>query len=313
MTQLEERIRSGLQQTAERISETLPDHADSRHRQLRPVGVWAGVAAVVAVLVIFTPILFLGGEVGERGATSPLDPAIDADLVPAEVGFEFANPEYVRLRFTQDLRLTCEGLETVDNGGFDSFEVDIWIDHDAGYTRLGFDYPDGSEHDLILKGRPDAWEGAWGQGADLGRSAGCRRPLDGGGYEQSIAGWAFQDSSELWFTAYLKPVSRTDEGVLINHEDHPTIATPIGPNTYMIKNNSPDGTQLRFEFTLDEPEIRVVGEQRHLDVPGEFDANATIESIESGPAALPADIFDTSTFTPLWGNAPVVTTQSTTP
>jgi hypothetical protein len=239
---------------------------------------------------------------------------MSVDLAPADVGFEFANPEHVHMRFTQDLTLTCQSLETVDNGGFDSFNMDIWIDHQAGYTRLGIEYPDGSTHDLILKGRPGAWENAWGMGTDLGRDAGCREILDEGASSQSIAGWAFQDASVLWFTAYLKPVNPAeDDGVEINYQGRPTRATPAGPSRYVIEEGVPGETVIRREYTLDNSEIRVVVEQRHTDVSGEFEANATIEVLESGPTTLPPDIFDISDFTPLWGGDPVPTTEATTP
>jgi hypothetical protein len=72
VTRLEERIRSGLQETAERIPETAPVRETRRLRSSRPAGVWAAVAAVAAVLVLFTPILFFGGS--EPGTTSAGDP-----------------------------------------------------------------------------------------------------------------------------------------------------------------------------------------------------------------------------------------------
>lgn len=236
------------------------------------------------------------------------------NVTPAAAGFEFANPEHVSLRFTQTLTLICEGLETIDNGGFDSFSMDIWIDHQAGYTRLDIEYPDGSTHSLILKGRPGAWEGAWGSGTDLGRNAGCRETLDDGGYQQSVAGWAYQDASELWFSAYLKPVNPADDGAVeIYHESRPTQATPAGTLRYVIDEGVPGETGIRNEYTLDDAEIRVVGEQRYTSVSGQFEAEATIEVLESGPTTLPPDIFDVTDFAPLWGDSPVATTEATTP
>lgn len=305
MTKLEERIRSGLQETARRI----PEGDISGHRTVlrRPTGVWMGVAAAIAVLVLFVPLAFILGSDPEAPPAN--QPSFDGDVVPAEVGFEFANPEHVRLHFTQAVTLSCDGLETIDNGGFDSFDLDIWIDHGAGFTRLGFEYPDGSTYDLLLKGRPGAWEHAWGSGTDLGRNAGCRENLGKESYEQTVVGWAFHDSSELWFTSYLKPVS-PDAGasVLIYHDDRLTPATSAGEKTFLIESNLPDGHQSRFEFTLDEEGIRVIGEKRYIYSPNQFEASATIEVLESGPAAMPVDIFDTSGFTPLWGDNPVVTT-----
>jgi hypothetical protein len=316
MTKLEERVRSGLHETAGRIPETTVDLMLSQPRSRRPSGVWMGVAAVFAVLILFSPMLFLDGSepaTSLEGATTPPETTTPEDVIRAAVGFEFANPEHVSLRFTQTVTLICEGLETIDNGGFDSFNMDIWIDHQTGYTRIDIEYPDGSTHALILRGRPGAWEQAWGSGTDLGRDAGCLETLGDSEYEQSIAGWAHQDASELWFTDYLKPVNPArDEGVEINYEGRPTRATPAGPSKYIIEAAVP-GETVRREYTLDTDEIRVVAEQRHTDVSGEFEANATIEVLESGPTTLPPDIFDISDFTPLWGGNPVPTTAAPTP
>jgi hypothetical protein len=62
VNRLEERIRSGLQETAERIPDTVPTRAADRVISRRPPGVWVAIAAVAAVLVLFTPILFLRGS-----------------------------------------------------------------------------------------------------------------------------------------------------------------------------------------------------------------------------------------------------------
>lgn len=313
MTKLEQRVRSGLHETAVRISETTVERL-GQPKSRRPDGVWMGVAAVLAVLVLFGPVLLLADRMLEGSAEQAVAPTVAEGVTPAEVGFEFANPEHVSLRFSQTLTLTCHGLETVDNGGFDSFNIDIWIDHQAGYTRLEFEYPDGSTHALILEGRPGAWEQAWGSGTDRGRDAGCRETRDDGGYEQSIAGWGYQDSSELWFTAYLKPVNPVeDDGVEIYHERRPTQATPAGRSQYVIEEGVPGRSEIRSEYMLDEPQVRVVGEHRYTSVSGQFEAEATIEVLESGPTTLPPGIFDTSDFTPLWGSNPVPTTEATTP
>ena len=69
MSRLEERIRSGLRETAERIPDTVPTRAPDRVRSTRTTGVWVAVAAIVGVLVLFTPILLLRGSdpVGDPG------------------------------------------------------------------------------------------------------------------------------------------------------------------------------------------------------------------------------------------------------
>lgn len=319
MMKLEERLRSGLHETAERVPETRSGLAGHRSDANRPAGIWMGVAAVFAVLILFSPLFFLGGSDPTAPSGEPATsggPAVHPDITPTDGGFEFANPEHVRLRFTQDLTLACQGLETVDDGGFDRFDMDIWIDHSSGYARLGFDYPDGSSHDLILEGRPDSWQRAWGKGTDLGRSAGCREYLEEGGHNTSVAGWAYQDATEFWFTAYLKPVIHEEGGVVVyDHGGEPTEAAPVGPRTYLLENVFPSGTHHRYEYMLDETGHRIMGEERYVLVPDQWEANATIEVLESGPAELPPDVFDTSAFTPLWADDdPVpVTTEETTP
>jgi hypothetical protein len=303
MTKLEERVRSGLHQTAERIPDGFVGGASIRTKTRRPSGVWMGIAALFIVMVLFTPLLFLN----RSGSTST---AVPQGLTRTDVGFEFANPEHVRLQFTQTLTLSCDGLETIDNGGFDGFDLDIWIDNPGGYARFSFEYPDGSTYDLIYKGHPNEWERAWGSGTDRGRAAGCRGALEGGGYQQSVAGWAYQDASPLWFTAYLKPVSRAEDGgVEVNYEQQPTHATPIGSSRYVIEGGVPSESSLRNEYALDASGIRVIGEHRSISVSGEFEATAIVDVVESGPTALPQDIFDTTEFIPLWGGNPVPTTE----
>ena len=314
MTKLEDRIRSGLQATAERIPEsaTVAARVGGTGTRSRS-GVWIVAAAAVVVLALFGPLLvFSLNRFGPGDTADPSGPT--GDVVPGGDGLLFANPEHIRLQFDQDLTLMCQGADIIDNGGFDSFTVDIWIDNQAGFTRLGITYPDGSTYDLIFEGQPRAYEQAWGRGTDLGRNAGCRGWLDGGGYSQSVAGWGFQDLSEIWFTAYLIPVTTDVSGATVNVEGQPTRATSTGPGTYLDDQQFADGATARREFSLDEDGIRVIGEHRHIDVPNQFEATASIEVVESGPSPMPSDIFDTSTFTPLWGNnIAVTTTQAPTP
>lgn len=338
MTKLEERIRSGLLDAAERIPDASPDSRPAvvtgRPRK------WVAVAAVAAALLLFAPLLFLGGsgegDVGSGGnapgsADTTLSPGSVSSLdpegeIPPEGGpavsidttttilsgintspgpnVQFSAPQHIRLRFVQELDLECAGLDLVDNGGFDEYEADIWIDGQGGYTRVNFVYPDGSGYDLMLKGRPGDWEQAWGRGRDLGRNAGCREDTGGGGSTQTIAGWGFHDSSMLWVAAYLRPVSQADGGVWIDHE----FARPSEDGTYVIESRSGSGTEIRFEFVLDESGERVLNETRFVDVADEFEARATIEVLESGPAMLPDGIFDTAGFAPLWDTDTVVTT-----
>jgi hypothetical protein len=46
-------------------------------------------------------------------------------------------------------------------------------------------------------------------------------------------------------------VTPEDGVVIINHEGSARPATSIGPRTYLIETNAPDGTRVSFEYTLD--------------------------------------------------------------
>jgi hypothetical protein len=74
VTRLEERIRTGLQETAERIPDTVPTRAAEQSRSTRPSGVWVAIAAVVGVLVLFTPILLLRGSDPDTTPADDLSP-----------------------------------------------------------------------------------------------------------------------------------------------------------------------------------------------------------------------------------------------
>lgn len=77
MTRLEERIRFGLQETAERLPDTAPTRAARPLRSRRPAGVWAAIAAFAAVLVLSIPILFVGGSDPDTSpASDPPNPFV---------------------------------------------------------------------------------------------------------------------------------------------------------------------------------------------------------------------------------------------
>lgn len=91
MNRLEERIRTGLHATAERIPETTAAAAARRHGFAHPAGVWIAVAAFVAVLVVFTPILLLA----RSGPETPLgeDPDITPTIDPSQFAGEWATEQ----------------------------------------------------------------------------------------------------------------------------------------------------------------------------------------------------------------------------
>lgn len=244
------------------------------------------------------------GPAGDRPTANE-----SSSSIPVITESAYSAPDHSRLQFTQDLVLFCEGLETVDNGGFDSFVMDIWIDPNAGYARLGVDYPDGSTYDIILQGHPGDWSQAWGSGTDLGRNAGCRQTLEDGGYEQSIAGWAFLDSSPLFFEGYLRPVTFADGGIIV--DEWRGLATLNDSNVYITEEVAPSGARHDVEYILDQSGNRLAHEERFGLTQALFEERGTIEVVEAGPATLPIDIFDTSTFVPLWGGGATTTTEAT--
>lgn len=128
MTRLEERIRSGLQETAERIPDTAPTRAARRLRASRPAGVWAAVAAAVGVMVLFTPILFLGGsDPGTTPAGDPPSPfldtwvSIDGDGSTQTMVIEASEDESVEMLVHDDYASVCSGAPSTmtGTGGFE--------------------------------------------------------------------------------------------------------------------------------------------------------------------------------------------------
>jgi hypothetical protein len=80
MNNLEDRVRSGLHETAERIPETGTRVVDHGARKRRPAGIWMGAAAVVGVLVLFGPLLFLNSQDPEPPLGA--EPAIPTTAAP---------------------------------------------------------------------------------------------------------------------------------------------------------------------------------------------------------------------------------------
>ena len=88
------------------------------------------------------------------------------------------------------------------------------------------------------------------------------------------------------------------------------LATLNDSNAYVIEDVAPSGAQHNVENTLDQSGVRLAHEERYGLVPGMFEERGTIEVIEAGPATLPDDISDTSTFAPLWGEGVTTTTDT---
>lgn len=125
MTRLEERIRTGLHETAERIPDTAPIPTTRRHRTTRPVGVWISAAAIAAVLILFTPVLLL-----DRPEPVPTDSpnpflgtwvSIDADLSTPTMVIEVSTEGVVEMvvvdeDLDDDFASVCSGASSTMTG-----------------------------------------------------------------------------------------------------------------------------------------------------------------------------------------------------
>ncbi len=61
---------------------------------------------------------------------------------------------YVELAWSQEVELRCQGLESVDNGGFDSATIEIWGPNTQGLIRIDATAPDGTVERLIVEPDP---------------------------------------------------------------------------------------------------------------------------------------------------------------
>ena len=125
MTLLEERIRTGLHETAERIPDTAPNATTRGRRASRLAGVWIAAAAIAAVLIMFTPILLI-----DRPEPSPADSpspflgtwvSIDADLSTPTMVIEVSTEGIVKMvvvdeDLDNDFASVCSGAPSTMTG-----------------------------------------------------------------------------------------------------------------------------------------------------------------------------------------------------
>ncbi len=99
---------------------------------------------------------------------------------------------YVKLAWSQEVELRCQGLDTVDNGGFDSATIEIWGPGTQGLIRVDATAPDGTVERLIVE--PDPLSPAsplrvWSSYGDMSgsdtvlRTSGCLQLEPSGGTE----------------------------------------------------------------------------------------------------------------------------------
>lgn len=101
--------------------------AQPRPRRQRPRSAWVAAGAFVAVLLFGAAGIFL---------TNISEPA--AITVP-----------YVQLDWSQQVEMRCEGMEIVDNGGFDNATVEIWGPTADNTFRVDATAPNGAVETLI--------------------------------------------------------------------------------------------------------------------------------------------------------------------
>jgi hypothetical protein len=104
MTKLEERIRSGLHETAERIPDTGIKLRETKSKPVRPA--WVGVAAVLGVLVLFSPTFLLDGTdpaATPQGPETPSAAAPDPSAPEPEPDYLERFPVVIEVEETGDL------------------------------------------------------------------------------------------------------------------------------------------------------------------------------------------------------------------
>ncbi|KAA3637056.1 MAG: hypothetical protein DWP92_08590 [Armatimonadetes bacterium] len=91
------------------------------------VGLAVGVVAVMTVGVV---------ALSQTGGGTPVaEPTI----------------EYVKLAWSQETELTCTGMNTQDNGGFDNATIEIWGPNTDGLVRIDATAPDGTVERIIFQ------------------------------------------------------------------------------------------------------------------------------------------------------------------
>lgn len=127
-----------LDELKQELLEHAPQPAEKplqyRRSRLRLSGAWVAAAVFVGTLVV-------GGLTWLLTGSSPV-----TEEDPAETMVS-----YVRLDWSQEVEMRCEGMETVDNSGFDNAVVEIWGPTSDGIFRVDATAPDGTVETLIAR------------------------------------------------------------------------------------------------------------------------------------------------------------------
>lgn len=125
---------------------------EPRRSHLTALGVAAVLAVVAGSIAVFTA--FSGTPSNNAGATI----------------------DYVKLRWSQEVVMVCEGMTIVDDEGWDEATIEMWGPDGDGLVRMDLTAPDGSVERYIYEptasvGRGDVWSTS---GDALGRGLGYR-------------------------------------------------------------------------------------------------------------------------------------------
>jgi hypothetical protein len=98
-------------------------------RSVLLTGPWIAVVAGLATVLVVGAVAFLlqGGD------------PIGSSSIP-----------YVRLAWSQEVEMRCIGMDTVDNGGFDSAVIEIWGPNQEEFYRIDVTAPDGTVERLLV-------------------------------------------------------------------------------------------------------------------------------------------------------------------
>lgn len=131
---MSDRVRDAFAALLEEMEEP-PAWQDMRVHQARPHSaprrsrpVWVAGAAFVAVLAL--------GVVG----------ILLSNTEPASV-----TVPYVQLEWSNQVEMRCEGMEIVDNGGFDSATIEIWGPNADNVFRVDATAPDGTVETVLVR------------------------------------------------------------------------------------------------------------------------------------------------------------------
>ena len=143
---MSDRLQEAFEDLMDRMEEP-PTWAELTAHELRPTSPtragrrWMALSAGVAAVAVL----------GVLGALVVGEGRLAAETIP-----------YVRIDWTQEVEMRCQGMDIEDNGGFDSATIEIWGPTSDNFYRLDATAPDGTvERQIIEMGADDRPVRAW--------------------------------------------------------------------------------------------------------------------------------------------------------